>query len=219
MKNYAIAIDGPAGAGKSTISKILAERLKIDYIDTGAMYRAITLKVLNNGIDLEDEKEVLKILNKTSIDFKDNHIYLDGVNVDEEIRKNEVSKKVSYIAKMKDVRKVLVHIQREIAKNKSVVMDGRDIGTYVLPNADYKFYITASVIERGERRYKELISKGYNIELSKIIEEIEKRDRIDSTREFAPLMKSFDAIEIDTTKKTIDEIVMQILEVINKGGN
>lgn len=219
MENYAIAIDGPAGAGKSTISKILAKKLKIAYIDTGAMYRAITLKIINQGIDLNDKAKILEVLNVTTIDFHDNHIFLDGVKVDEEIRKNEVSTKVSFIAKMKEVRQILVHLQREISKNKSVIMDGRDISTYVLPNAEYKFYITASVVERGMRRYKELNEKGYNVELKKIIEEIENRDRIDSTREFAPLKKSPDAIEIDTTGKTIDEIVVQLLETIKKGGN
>ncbi|MGF7057059.1 (d)CMP kinase [Brassicibacter mesophilus] len=218
MKNYAIAIDGPAGAGKSTISKILAKELGIDYIDTGAMYRALTLKILNTGIDLYDEKKITEVLKNTSIDFRNNHIFLDGINVDEEIRNNEVSTKVSIIAKMIEVRKILVDVQRKIANNKSVVMDGRDIGTFVLPNAEFKFYITASVNERGIRRFKELKEKGYDVELNKIIEEIENRDRIDSTRDFAPLKKSLDAIEIDTTGKSINEIIIQILEIVKKGG-
>jgi CMP/dCMP kinase len=218
MKNYAIAIDGPAGAGKSTISKILAKELGIDYIDTGAMYRALTLKILNTGIDLYDEKKIIEVLKNTSIDFRNNHIFLDGINVDEEIRNNEVSTKVSIIAKMIEVRKILVDVQRKIANNKSVVMDGRDISTFVLPNAEFKFYITASVNERGIRRFKELKEKGYDVELNKIIEEIANRDRIDSTRDFAPLKKSLDAIEIDTTGKSINEIIIQILEIVKKGG-
>ncbi|SCG83358.1 cytidylate kinase [Proteiniborus sp. DW1] len=218
MKNLTIAVDGPAGSGKSTISKKIARELDIIYIDTGAMYRALTLKLLKNNINIHDKKELYKILQSTSIDFRNNHIFLDGKNVDEEIRDNQISTNVSDVAKIKEVREKLVEIQRDIARNKSVIMDGRDIGSFVLPNANYKFYITASIEERGYRRYKELKGKGYNVNLDAIIEEIRERDRIDSTREFSPLVKCADAIEIDTTDKTIEEVVVHILEIVNRGG-
>lgn len=218
MKNLTIAVDGPAGSGKSTISKKIAKKLNIVYIDTGAMYRALTLKILRNNISLYDKTELCKTLQNTSIDFRDNHIFLDGEKVDEEIRDNKISTNVSDVAKIKEVREKLVEIQRDIARNKSVIMDGRDIGSFVLPDANYKFYITASIEERGYRRYKELKEKGYNANLNIIIDEIRERDRIDSTREFAPLVKCADAIEIDTTDKTIEEVVTEMLEIVSRGG-
>ena len=212
-----IAIDGPAGAGKSTVAKKIAEKLNINYIDTGAMYRALTLKLLTHNIDINNKASVVNILKDTSIDFNKGHIFLDNKIVDKQIRNNSINKNVSNVAKVKEVRDELVKIQREIANNKSVVMDGRDIGTIVLPDANYKFYITASVDERAKRRYKELIEKGEkNITLDKIKEEIIKRDRIDSTRKFAPLTKSNDAIKIDTTNMNIEETTQFILAIINK---
>ncbi len=217
MNKLSVAIDGPAGAGKSTISKILANSLRINYIDTGAMYRALTYKVLKNNIDINDNFGIINILNDTNIDFHENHIYLDNIIVDDEIRENEISNNVSYIAKIKEVREKLVDIQREIANNKSVVMDGRDIGTHVLPNADFKFFITASVKERARRRFEELKKKNKNVEFEKIIEEIEERDRIDSTRKVSPLKKSENAIEIDTTNMTIEEVINNMIEIIEKG--
>ncbi|HEY8361389.1 MAG TPA: (d)CMP kinase [Tissierellaceae bacterium] len=214
-KKISIAIDGPAGAGKSTIAKKLAEILSIEYIDTGAMYRAITLKVLNEGLDPKSEEDVKAVLERTTIDFRNNHIYLDNKNVDKEIRENRVSKNVSYIAKIKEVREALVRIQQNLARTKSVIMDGRDIGTVVLPNADYKFFIVASVEERARRRYKELLEKGEkNISYEEIKREIEMRDKIDSTRDVSPLVKSEDAYLLDTTGKTVDECVEEILSII-----
>lgn len=218
MKNLTIAVDGPAGSGKSTISKKIARELNIVYIDTGAMYRALTLKILKNGISLFDKKELSETLENTTIDFRDNQIYLDGEKVDEEIRDNRINTNVSEVAKIKEVREKLVEIQRNIARNKSVIMDGRDIGSFVLPDASYKFYITASIEERGYRRYKELKEKGYDVDLELVIEEIRERDRIDSTREISPLVKCDDAIEIDTTDKTIEEVVSEILEIVSRGG-
>ena len=214
MEHFSIAIDGPAGAGKSTVAKLVASKLKIDYIDTGAMYRAFTLKLINNNINFENLESVVEILKATSIDFKDNHIYLDNVIVDEEIRDNEISNNVSQVAKIKEVRERLVELQREIAKNKSTVMDGRDIGSTVIKDAKYKFFITASVDERASRRYKELIVKDTNISLDSIKDDIERRDTMDSTREISPLIKCEDAFVIDTTDKNIAETVEEILKCI-----
>ncbi|WP_069649522.1 (d)CMP kinase [Caloranaerobacter ferrireducens] len=217
MNKIVIAIDGPAGAGKSTIAKIIAKELNINYVDTGAMYRALTLKALKNKINFNDKDSLISLLDNTDIDYYNNHIYLDGKIVDNEIRNNEVSRNVSKIAKVKEIRVKLVEIQRKIASNKSVVMDGRDIGSYVLPNADFKFYVTASVDERSYRRYKELISKNVKISFEQVKEEIKQRDEIDKNREFSPLIKSKDAILIDTTKRTVEECVNEILNIIKKG--
>lgn len=219
MRNFAIAIDGPAGSGKSTIAKKLSEILDIDYIDTGAMYRAFALKILKCNIIINDISSLNKVLNSTIIDFKDNHIFLDGQIVDEEIRKNEISAGASDVAKIFQVREKLVEIQRNISKDRSIIMDGRDIGSVVLPEAEFKFYITASIEERGKRRYKELIQKGYNVNLNEIIKEIEERDRADSTRKIAPLIKCKDAVEVDTTNKTIDEVISEMLKIIDRRAN
>ena len=215
MKNLVIAVDGPAGAGKSTIAKIIAKDLNINYIDTGAMYRAITYKCLSNNIDINNEEAVKEIAKQTDIDFKDNNIYLDGKIVNDEIRTIEVSNNVSNVAKIKEVRYLMVDVQREIGKRNSVILDGRDIGSYVFPDADYKFFLVATPEERGKRRHKELIEKGYEVSLEEIISDIIRRDEIDSNREFAPLVKAEDAIEIDTTGKTIDEVVESVLSKIN----
>lgn len=213
--NLVIAVDGPAGAGKSTIAKIIAKNLNINYIDTGAMYRAITYKCLKNNIDINNEEEVSKLAKNTDIDFKDNNIYLDGQILTDEIRTMEVSNNVSNVAKIKDVRYLMVDVQREIGKRSSVILDGRDIGSYVFPDADYKFFLIATPEERGKRRFIELSKKGYDTTLEEIIQDIIKRDEIDSNREFAPLVKAEDAIEIDTTGKTIEEVVETVISKIN----
>lgn len=214
MNNLVIAIDGPAGAGKSTIAKIIANKLNINYIDTGAMYRAVTLKCLQNNIDINNENEVIELAKQTEIDFKDNNIYLDNKIVNDEIRTVEVTKNVSNVAKIKEVRFLMVDVQRNIGERSSVILDGRDIGSYVFPNADYKFYLIATPEERGKRRYKELQEKGTDVKLQDVIDDIIKRDEIDSTREFAPLIKAENAIEIDTTGKSIDDVVSSVLEKI-----
>ncbi|WP_373601348.1 (d)CMP kinase [Paraclostridium bifermentans] len=214
MKNLVIAVDGPAGAGKSTIAKIVADKLNINYIDTGAMYRAITYKVLQNNVDVNDESTIVELAKNSDIDFKDNNIYLDGKILKEEIRTPEVSNNVSNIAQIKDVRYLMVDVQREIGNRSSVILDGRDIGSYVFPNADYKFFLVASPNERGERRYKELVKKGYDITLDEVIKDVIRRDEIDSNREFAPLVKANDAIEIDTTGKSIDNVVDLVINKI-----
>lgn len=215
MKNLVIAVDGPAGAGKSTIAKLIAEKLNINYIDTGAMYRAITYKCLQNNIDINNEEDVINIAKQCDIDFKDNNIYLNGNILKDEIRTMEVSNNVSNVAKIKEVRYLMVDVQRNIGKVSSVILDGRDIGSYVFPNADYKFFLVATPEERGKRRYKELVNKGYDVNLEEIISDIIKRDEIDSNREFAPLVKADDAIEIDTTGKSINEVVQSVLSKIN----
>lgn len=215
---YSVAVDGPAGSGKSTISKKAAQILGIEYIDTGAMYRALTLKVLRNNLNPQNSDEVCSLLDTTDIDFIDKHIYLDGELVDEPIRENIISKNVSYVAAIKQVRDYMVKLQQNMAISKSIIMDGRDITTVVLPNADYKIFVTASVEERSRRRYKELVEKGeLNITLEQIMEDIEKRDFIDSNREIAPLTKTVDSVLLDTTNITIDESVELIVSLI-KGG-
>lgn len=216
--NYSIAIDGPSASGKSTIAQRASEKLNIEYIDTGAMYRAITYKVLNKKINPLDEQSVIKLLKNTDIDFVNNSIYLDGINVDKEIRENAVSKNVSYIAKIKEVREILVEIQQNMAKAKSLVMDGRDIGTVVLPDADYKFFVTASVEERANRRYKELVERGEKgISLDSIVSDIIKRDEIDSNREVGPLLQAKDAYLLDTTNKSIEESVDYLVSIVTGG--
>lgn len=212
-----VAIDGPAGSGKSTISKRAAQILGFEYIDTGAMYRALTLKVLNNGLDPKNSDHVISLLGETDIDFIDNHIYLDGEMVDEAIRQNKISQNVSYIAAIKEVREAMVKIQQNMSKSKSIIMDGRDIITVVLPNADFKIFVTASVEERSRRRYKELLEKGEtNISLDLIKRDIERRDFIDSNREVAPLVKTEESILLDTTDKTIEELVNTIVSLVKR---
>ncbi|WP_313756488.1 (d)CMP kinase [Tissierella sp.] len=214
-KNITIAIDGPAGAGKSTIAKKIAEDLSVEYVDTGAMYRALTLKVLRLGVNPLSANDVINVLKNTSIDFKGNHIYLDDIQVDEKIRDTIINKNVSFVAQIKEVREGMVKIQQELARTKSIVMDGRDIGTVVLPNADFKFFLTASVEERANRRYKELLEKGEKgISYEQVKFDIENRDRIDSTREIAPLVESKDAHRIDTTNKTIDQSVEEVISIV-----
>jgi len=218
-KTYAVAVDGPAGAGKSTVAKKVAEVLNIEYIDTGAMYRALTYKVLKEGIDPLDSKEVIRLLGSTKIDFNQRSIYLDNVNVDSEIRLNRVSQNVSYIAAIEKVREEMVMIQQNMAKEKSIIMDGRDIGTVVLPDAEFKFFITASSKERAKRRYEELLRRGeVNISLEEIQSDIEARDNIDSNRKVGPLKQAPDAHLIDTTNKTVDECVKIMVSTI-LGGN
>lgn len=218
FEKISIAIDGPAGAGKSTVAKRVAEELSIEYIDTGAMYRALTLKVLRLGLDPKNKIDVIKLLENTAIDFKNNHIYLDGINVDKEIRENQINNNVSFIAKIKEVRDGMVKIQQDLAKTKSVVMDGRDISDVVLPGAKYKFFITASVEERAKRRFKELVQNGNkDLTLEQIKDEIENRDKIDSTREIAPLKQSIDSYKIDTTDKSVEDSVSKIISMVRGG--
>lgn len=214
-KIYSVAIDGPAGAGKSTIAKRVADILNIEYIDTGAMYRAITLKILKSNEKIIEGESLDRLLASTNLDFKNGKIYLDGVNVNDKIRDNNISKSASHVAKLKSVRTKLLKIQREIAEDKSVVMDGRDIGSVVLPQADYKFFLTASVEVRAKRRFNELINKKEDVSLDDIKNEIKTRDKIDSHRKIAPLKKVEDAILIDSSEQTIDETIDDIMSYID----
>lgn len=213
--NIKIAIDGPTSAGKSTIAKLLAQKLKINYVDTGSMYRALTLKVLNNNIDPKSEEDVTSIADKTKIDYFENHIFLDGLCVDDKIRNELIDKNVSYVCQYRDVRKRLVSLQKEIASKSSVIMDGRDIGTVVLKDANYKFFLTASADVRAKRRYKEYIEKGLEVNFEDIKNDLIRRDDYDSHREVDPLVKASDAIEVNTDDKNIEETVELMLSYIN----
>ena len=213
--NIKIAIDGPTSAGKSTIAKLLAQKLKINYVDTGSMYRALTLKVLNNNTDPKSEKDVVTIADKTKIDYFENHIFLDGLCVDDKIRNELIDKNVSYVCQYRDVRKRLVSLQKEIASKSSVIMDGRDIGTVVLKDANYKFFLTASADVRAKRRYKEYIEKGLEVNFEDIKNDLIRRDDYDSHREVDPLVKASDAIEVNTDDKNIEETVELMLSYTN----
>ena len=214
-----IAIDGPAGAGKSTIAKRLAESLDFLYLDTGAMYRAVALKMLRNAVPLDNEEQVKKMLAETVINVRHfdgvQKIYLDGQDVSTAIREHEVSKAASDVSALPCVRIKMVEMQRNIAAENNTILDGRDIGTYVLPNANVKFFLTASVDERARRRYNELVAKGSQCTLEGIRKDIEIRDYNDSHRLFAPLKKAEDALEINTTDMTIEEVACKMIEIIN----
>lgn len=214
MEKIIIALDGPAGAGKSTIAKMIAQIKNLLYIDTGAMYRAITLKMINAGVFVEDIDAINQLLNSTVIEMTENDIFMDGEIVTFDIRHPKVSNLVSSIAKIPSVREKMVKLQRRMAAHHNIIMDGRDIGTNVLPNATHKFFLTASLNERSQRRYDELISKGHSFTLEDVRAEMENRDKIDSEREINPLCKALDAIVIDTTDKTIDEVILDILSYI-----
>ena len=212
-----IAVDGPAGSGKSTISKLLAKELGLVYLDTGAMYRLFTLKMLKENISFSDSDKINELLENLNINIENDRFYLDEKDVSEEIRKTDVAENVSKTAAIKEVREKMVNLQREFSKSKNVILDGRDIGTVVFPEADIKIFLVADAKERAERRFTELQEKGENISLDNIYENILKRDRLDSTRENSPLKKANDAIEVDTTGKNIEEVKNIILNLyINK---
>ncbi len=213
-----IAIDGPAGAGKSTIAKLIAKQLNLVYIDTGAMYRAVGLKAKRNNIACSEQKKIEEMLKNTEVELKNEDgataVYLDGENVSKEIRLPEISRMASDISAVPVVRYAMVEMQRAMAKKTDTILDGRDIGTFVLPNADVKIFLTASVDERAERRYKELIARGENVKKEEVRSDIEKRDYNDSHRALAPLKKADDATEVDTTGMTIDEVCEKIISIV-----
>lgn len=208
-----IAVDGPAGAGKSTVSKIVAAKLNFTYIDTGAMYRAVGLKVLESEQPLT-EKFLAEVTEKIEIELDESaRVFVDGEEVTKKIRTPEVSRLASDVSKFGFVRKKLTELQRKMAERGSVIMDGRDIGTQVLPNADLKIFLTASIEERARRRFDELQAKGQAVELEEIKNEIAARDKQDSEREIAPLKKADDAILLDTTNLSVEEVVNKILDL------
>ena len=225
MSKITIAIDGFSSTGKSTIAKQLAKKLAYSYVDSGAMYRAVTLYAMNNNFITESDfnKELLiEDLNKINLEFKFNslvgygEIYLNGKNVEHEIRTLEVSKLVSKVAEISEVRKKLVEQQQLMGKNKGVIMDGRDIGTVVFPNAELKIFMNASAEKRAKRRYNELIKRGDNVSYNEILKNVEYRDHIDSTRDDSPLKKADNAIEIDNSNLTLDEQFNKIYAIVQE---
>ncbi|MGB7604404.1 MAG: (d)CMP kinase [Lutisporaceae bacterium] len=213
-----VAIDGPAGAGKSTIAKLLADKISYTYIDSGSMYRALTLAALDSNTNLEDKNSIIEISKNVIIDFKDRSIYLNNVKVDKLIREERINKAVSTVAAIPEVRENIVNIQRKVAKDKNVVMDGRDIGTVIFPDAFIKFFITASLEERAMRRYSELGNTEHTVDLQDIRCQIEERDYVDSNREISPLIKADDAILIDTSGKSIEQVLIEVIKCISLRG-
>ncbi|WFR54843.1 (d)CMP kinase [Anaerocolumna sp. AGMB13025] len=220
MKNYNIAIDGPAGAGKSTIAKIVAKKLEYIYVDTGAMYRAMGIYMLNNGISVEDEESVSKACKDVKITIEyikgEQQVILNGDNVTGTIRTEEAGKLASAVAKYKAVRAKMVELQKSLAASSNVIMDGRDIGSVVLPNADLKIYLTASSGERALRRWKELEEKGIPSDLNEIETDIIKRDQQDMNRKISPLCQAEDAVLLDTSDLTIDEVIDTIISLFQE---
>lgn len=218
MNKISIALDGPSGSGKSTVAKFLSKKLNILYLDTGAMYRAVAVKTLSLGIDTFDEKGVSSFINDIDlkIDYIDGaqHTFLDGEDVSEKIREPHVSMAASNVSSLKCVRLKMVEMQRKIASTMSCVLDGRDIGSYVLPNANYKFYITADVKTRTDRRFKELTEKGHVVNYDELYKEIEQRDYNDKHRDFSPLVQAEDAILIDTSLLNIEQVIDKVLSYI-----
>ena len=210
-----IAIDGPAGSGKSTIAKLVALELGFEYLDTGAMYRMVTLRLVNKKISLEDIRSIEKELKNMKIDILNNRFFLNNVDVTDEIRTPIVSENVSKVAKIKEIRYKMVELQREISKSKNTILDGRDIGTVVFPNAQLKVFLVASSEERAKRRVKEFESKGINISYQEVLDEIIKRDKMDSTREESPLLQAEDAVLVDTSSMSIDEVSNKIVELVD----
>ncbi len=216
MEKFHIAIDGPAGSGKTTVAKRLAKRLGFEYLDTGAMYRAVALFLHENGIPPEDEDRINEVLSRSRMSFHCGRLFLNGREMGEEIRTAEVGILASTYAKIPIVRKHLTRLQREIADSRKIVVEGRDIGTVVLPDAELKIFLTASVEERARRRWRELAKKGENVSYEVILKQLKVRDDQDSKREIAPLKPAEDAIVIDTTKVTVEEVVGRIIELVEE---
>lgn len=222
MKNIQVAIDGPAGAGKSSVSKNVAKILGFVYIDTGAMYRTLAYSALKNNLNLNDVNGLVNLLSSLNISFEVDEklgiqkVYCNDLNVTELIRTPEVTNSVSVIAAISEVRNLMVHRQRIIASENNVVMDGRDIGTVVLPKANYKFFLTASIEERVKRRALELKAKGYDVDIEKLTKEITDRDKMDSEREVSPLKPAEDSIILDTSALNLEQVINKIINYISE---
>ncbi|MFJ8256257.1 (d)CMP kinase [Peribacillus asahii] len=219
-KKISIAIDGPAAAGKSTIAKIVAEACHYIYVDTGAMYRALTYKALQQAVSIMNEEDLFTLLMETEIELQPSKhgqlVFVDGQNVTSDIRTHDVTNSVSEVAKHRLIREEMVRRQQLFAESGGVVMDGRDIGTHVLPNAEVKIFMIASVEERAERRHQENIKKGFQSDIEQLKKEIAMRDKLDSEREVSPLRKAEDAIEIDTTSLSIQQVVDRIMSLVQE---
>ena len=215
MENFQVAIDGPAGSGKSSICEIVSKKIGFTHIDTGAMYRAVTLEAMRRNIELGDESQY-NFIDTINLIYKDDKTILEGEDVSKEIRSIPVTRNVSLVSSLKRVRDKMVYFQRESAKHGHILMDGRDIGTEVLPNANVKIFLTASPEERAKRRLKELLEKGVSSDYETVLEDIKIRDYKDSHRAISPLRMADDAIEIDTTLMSIDDVCNAIVSVINK---
>ncbi|MFZ5943468.1 MAG: (d)CMP kinase [Bacillota bacterium] len=219
-----IAIDGPAGAGKSSVAKILAEKLGYIYIDTGAMYRAITYKIIKEKINLHNNSQIKDLINQTIIEFNNSHgfsnqrIFCDGIDVTQEIRSPQVTDLVSKVASLPEIRGTMVKLQQRLGSLNNVVMDGRDIGTVVMPEAEFKFYLTASIEERAKRRAVEMKNKGYLVNDEQILNDISNRDKADSQRDVSPLKPADDALIIDTSCLSLQQVVDKLLSIIQKRG-
>ena len=209
-----VAIDGPAGAGKSTIAKLVGKKFDLMYINTGAMYRAVALLAKRNDIDTTNITALMSMIDNMEMHFENDDLILDGVNIQNEITMPEISAIVSNYASIPEVRSKLVSLQRKMSEKYNVIMDGRDIGTVILKNSKFKFFLTASPEERARRRYTELLNRGLDVNYDKLLEDIIKRDYIDSTREVDPLRKADDAIEIDSSNYNIDEVTEIICNFI-----
>ena len=218
--SFVIAIDGPAGSGKGTIAELVSKKLGFMNIDTGATFRCVTLAMLENKIGLDENDKIQELLNKIDIEFHDKDgekkVFLNGVDVTRKIREKEVNEFVSPVATLKIVRENLLYLQRKMAEGKNVVMEGRDIGTTVFPNADVKIYLTASAEERARRRVKQLQEKGIDCTYEEALENVKSRDMIDSTRELAPLVQADDAVLIDSSEKAIEDVVNEVLNLVRQ---
>lgn len=215
MKKMNIAIDGPSGVGKSTIADIVAEKLHMLHLDTGAMYRCVAYKTLQEKTNIQDEKAMAQLMDSIEIYFDENkHVFLDGKDVSKEIRMNEVSMQASKTSQLDIVREKLVTLQQKVCENKGYIVDGRDICSVVLPDADLKIFMTASSKARAQRRYDEYVSKGIDADYETIYQDIVARDYQDTHRKISPLVKTEDAIEIDTSSLTIDEVVSKVLDLV-----
>ncbi|MBR3163381.1 MAG: (d)CMP kinase [Clostridia bacterium] len=219
--SFVVAIDGPAGTGKGTVTKIVSEKLNLIYIDTGAMYRAVTVKALNNSIQPEEIDKIEEILRDISIIIKrkddKQQILLDGEDVTEKIRTPEVDNLVSRYAAIKQVREKMTALQREMKREGNIIMEGRDIGTVVFPDADVKIYLDATIEERAKRRYKQNIEKGINCNYEEVLQSLKERHILETTRKIAPLKQAEDAVYLDSTNLSIEEVVKKIIEIIKMG--